>query len=441
MGEVLNLIVANDIGNYEMEMQLKGQDETGFGNNISQPSIYKEINKRDITHHMGGLSTEELLKKPYNNIIVEINSGDLMGIYLVGNSSKADIKNRYKEYSPNRNKSAAPFAIINTIGMIGMYAITRAFEKNKEVVNDIEINCDMVTALPIKEYFKNPEIRLKFKDKFEKGNFDLIFHVGTEVIRVKMNFKRVCVLPEAYPANFSLIFDENGGIRNDDIFADFNEYYKDAIEKPIDGQYIFENDSLHIDNGGGTTDAPIIIDNLPDSRFTFGSLSIGINHVVKRVMESFNASLPAGENYQVHFLSDLLAKEPENARLLDYKEKLQQLVHLPLKNMAGDIIDDIVNEALFENMNSGEMAVKVIIVYGGGSILLDKYLRDSIYEVADDYDVKVLYIPAKYATKMNIDGLAKIAFINYGKDDSYFNEAYEQWIKSFENSLLAKNEG
>lgn len=415
------LKVANDNGNSEhnMVIRLDGKGKEGEYT-VKQPNVNVEINRMDLKGFENE-NTASLIENIFENILVEISSPECNGIYLIGQRA-LDSGEMLSELEVGfDNKSDVVLPLINTLGNLAAYALTKSMVGSKEIPQEIHVGVDMTTALPIKEYYSVPGSQEKMETKFKNGIHYVTLILGKTRVMVKIEFMRVLILPEASSVIFGLLEDEEGGPRSGKIFAAYAKKYgkEEVTGDEFDGKKI-----LHVDIGGGTVDLPLTVDNGPHSSYISGYNTIGASHAIKDALLEIQDELGL-PNLQVQNITKFVKEDKESRQ----RNTSVKYVNKHVAGQAKQILQKVKEE-----LRRAKMEVDVILVYGGGSILMKKWLVDELEVIANKAEAKLLYIPEEFAVLMNVMGLTNVA--NNKDLYEYLLELQESKKKKFEKEKV-----
>lgn len=415
------LKAANDNGNSEhnMVIRLDGKGKDGEVV-VKQPNVNVEINRMDLKGFENE-NTESLIENIFDNILVEISSPECNGIYLIGKRAldSGEMLNELEVGFDNKSEVVLP--LINTLGNLAAYALTKSMESSKEIPKEIHVGVDMTTALPIKEYYNVPGSQEKMESKFKNGIHYVTLILGKTRVMVKIEFKHVLILPEASSVVFGLLEDEEGNPRSGEIFAAYAEKYgkEEVTGDEFDGKKI-----LHVDIGGGTVDLPLTVDNSPHSSYISGYNTIGASHAIKDALLEIQDELGL-PNLQVQNVTKFVKDEKESRQ----RNTSVKYVNKHVVGQAKQILQKVKEE-----LRRAKMEVDVILVYGGGSILMKKWLVEELEVVAKQAEAKLLYIPEEYAILMNVMGLTNV--VNNNDLFEYLLELQESKKKKVEEEKV-----
>lgn len=372
----LKLNIGNDNGNSSQKISFNG-DVYEF------PNVYVRTNQ--IPKGIVELSPTTIINNLFDNLFVTIKSPSLeakcpQSYYVGAYTAKSGRSVQNMSIGQRGNKLDDELPIITTLANTAAYAVLKAYENDgnleKLSKKPIIVNADMATALPNTQYDKKNS--KKFKNKF-LGEHIVTVYVGEYEVEVDISIDYVKVMPEGVPTSFYLL-----SKKNEDFFRKY-----DFGDKPI----------LHVSIGDGTTDYPITegVNFLPD--FTYSSHN-GIGIAIEKMIDDFAeqtllnkcsrqdvSSIIRNPSHRSHAIAmDLLEPHLEEEAQQIKKHTFQQL----------------------QRINNN---VDFIVVYGGGSILLEPYLkkaflRDAIIKSEDNPNgIELVYLPPEIATTIEAKGL------------------------------------
>ncbi|HEU5140949.1 MAG TPA: ParM/StbA family protein [Bacillales bacterium] len=368
--------VGNDIGNSEQDIFVDGQL-------IRQPNTYI---RQDRIPWVDEVNDEAFITNIHQHLIVTIDSPEApAGLYFIGESA---INSKNSNSANNMvvgidRKSDSNLPIVNTIGNIAGVAVQKAYKEEKKVPETIKVTVDMATAIPYEEY--KEQTGKIFEKRFTEGTHRATVHVGRKRVSVEVNFEFVKVLPEATPVIFAL---QNP--RDEKLFDEFKKKYKITN---MTGKYFADKDVVHVDIGEGTTEYPITRGSRVDSNFQHGSNN-GVGYAIEEATPDFKQAVMQTEVPRNFFSKCLINKDHKfHAAAIEH-------IHTPLQNQATAIVDNVKRQ-----ISSARNLIDVIVVYGGGSILMNEVLYPELDKLASRLDIKLLYVPEQYAVTMNAEGL------------------------------------
>lgn len=372
----INLKVANDNGNSEHDIIINGKL-------IRQPNVYSKVRKLPS---LDSINKENVIENIESNLIVTCEEPN--GIYFIGeNALKSGNVARSIEVGIDNNKIASDIVTVNTLAQISGYAAAEQYKANGKFDDDIiRVKVDMGTSLPVSYY--NDETELKFSDKFLSKKHMNTVHIGNSICRVETEFTFVKTIPEGVTAAWALCE------APDELFEEHNKKYNDKLDKNF-----FKNAKvLHMAIGEGTTEFPVTNGIEFDPNFIEGTHN-GIGHAIDKSLDEFKNARG-------------LAKFSRQ----DYSEVIKDKNH-KYYDLAVEIVDPYIEEQAEEILHKGKTEIQranndldIVCVYGGGSILMRKYLEEKLRTFCDRAQIKVFYVPAKYAVLLEVEGLNK--FVN-----------------------------
>jgi plasmid segregation protein ParM len=376
----INLRAAVDSGNSEHGIII---EEEG----IFQPSAIAKTTKNPFYED---LNVESAVKGLFKRLVVSINSSAVEpGLYYIGEYAIESSESYKNTMIGLDQKNTSDVPVVMTLGMLAAKAVQEAYKNDPELKEVVNVTVDMVTGLPVKEY--NQDICKKFAERFMKDTHDIRVYLGSsKTVRVELKFEFVKVVPEAVPVVFSLEQDSKQNVRTGDIFKEFIDTYQ---LKNVDGDYFSEKRILHIDIGEGTSEFPITEGYDPNQKFVRGSNN-GIGHAIENILDEY-AEIIKVPSVQRHNVSKVLKDKKHK-----YHNIALQLMQDQLYKQSQEII-----RIAGKQMNNVQNELDFVVVYGGGSVLLKPHLYPQLKTLCDEKQIKVLYIPEKYAPTLYLEGL------------------------------------
>ena len=374
-----HFLVGNDNGNSEHDIYVDGEL-------MQQPNVNVLMDKLPWNNDKD-TPVNILIKEIQDNIIVTVNSPSARpGIYYIGKkalSCGSTIDNMQVGVD---DKSMSEIPIVNTLALIAVKAVENAFNEASELSEKIEISIDMATALPVTQYSEAAANR--FKEKFMKGTHCITLHVGPNRVDISIRFEFVKIVPEGTPVIFALQSMEQ------DFYKEFNKLYNINI----DGTYFCDKRVLHVDIGDGTTEYPVTEGSKFMKDFIDGSNN-GAGHAIENSLSDFMREANLPEVTRQYMEEVLKGSDPYKAK---YLSKAKKAISVQISNEARQILKKVVSQ-----LQKIRNEIDIIAVYGGGSILMRDSLFDEIKRIADDREVKLLYVSPQYAVTLNAAGLEK----------------------------------
>lgn len=372
---ILNLKVANDIGNSETKMILN--DEL-----IKQPSVIKKLLMKP---NVMETDTEKNVTNLLDELVVNITSQGIKrdGLYFVGNRANitTDQVENINIKLGNKHKHHIP--VIMTLSMIAAYAIQSAYKENNKLPTTLSLNMMMTSAIPSSDYDIDKAKQLE--NRFLNDEHIVIVYVGDKAVTVNLTFEQVKVTQEGVPALYALLESDKGILNN------YNKEYK----KEVTPKEFKDKKILHVDIGDGTTEY-IYTKGLNPIKDACSGERRGVGHATEEATKLLKdevgghldinrqqfISIQRDSTHNLHELANQFMKE---ARYLQTQKIIEDVQEKYMTNAAGN--------------------VDVIAVYGGGSIQFKNDLYEELLDFANEVHCEVLWIPENYAVDMNVNGM------------------------------------
>ena len=364
------LKVGNDNGNSEHDLIINGVS-------IAQPNVFAKVRKLP---NLDEVNKDYVLENIADNLIVTCE--DPSGIYYIGNYAlRSGQKVRNIEVGIDNNKIESDVVLVNTLSQIAGFGVKEYYNRFKNFDDIIEVKVDMTTALPISYY--SHKKALEFANKFLSKSHIVTVHIGDSSARVKIEFEFVKVIPEGVTSIFALKQCDNN------IFEEYNLKNEDKLNN----SYFNNARVLHVAIGEGTSEFPITqgIEFNPD--FIKGTNN-GIGHAIDKAIEEFK-SLKGLSKFSRQDYSKVLIDNNHK-----FHDSAMEIVEQYIEEEAEEILHHI--KAEIQKANN---EVDVVCVYGGGSIFMRTYLESKLKSFCDRAEIKLLYIPSKYAVTLEAEGL------------------------------------
>ena len=380
----MQMLVGNDNGNSSQKMVINEVE-------LEKPNIYVETTS--LPAGMDTFSNEHIIENLYDKLFVGIESPSIENgipkLYYLGNYALSNTGRRpvAMDIGVQGEKLTNNLPVISTLAYCAAYAVKKAYKKDVPLVEQfnktLEISGDMATALPVMQY--NKESALAFRDKF-MGEHLVTVYVGLNKIKVKVIFNYVQVLPEGTPVVF----------------------YLTSSNRPEElKQYNFKDKKIvHVAIGDGTTEYPVT-----DGVNFIPELNVGSDNGVGIAIETMKADFKKKAMLQkisrqniAEYIKDIDSK---------YNELATALIQEPIKDQADDI-----TEMVLEQLYNINKEADYILVYGGGSILMEEHLKNAfirkkITKTNDNpMGVELVYINENYTTLLEARGLFEFAQSN-----------------------------
>lgn len=372
----MDLVVGNDIGNSETKMIVDNEL-------IKQPSVTKEILQHpDVSEDDEQKNVANLLDELFVNISSKAIKSN--GTYFVGSRANriagSDVRNINIAIG---RKARHDIPVIMTLSMLSAKAIQKHYKEHNKVPDSLNLNVDMLTAIPASEYSKDKAERLK--ERFFNNNHTVVVYVGEKPVAVNLKFSFVKVTQEGVPALYAFLESDQNILKN------YSETYKDKL-KP---EGLKDKKVFHVDIGDGTTEYIYTVGLNPVVDACSGELR-GVGHATEKaksvLQSSFTQRIPLNRQKFIEIMRD-----PEHNFYVEAKEAMEKARNA----QAIQILEDI--EEKYMTNAAGD--VDIITVYGGGSIQFKDELHDELKEFADSVKCKLLWVPEQYAVDMNVKGM------------------------------------
>ena len=402
MSKIKTFKVADDNGNGNIKIIIDGK-YTEHPNVISATSSKIETGEWDVS----------LVKSLKNNLIISqqkttrlLNREKLvtvnycLGLYALKNNINLEGLDINKDYDKINN----PITIRMAIGYIAAELIKqKAMELEEELgrdleeedlneINNLECNVEMATSIPVRVY--TDEAAKNLAKKFKASTHELeVFLPKNKKCKVKINFTKVGVIPEASNTMYYL------ANAKDEVFEEYNKDIENEEDKL--NKEFFRNPNntiMHVAIGQGTTEFPrtrgidIKEGCMWDGSFSTGTKN-GIGHAAEQAIKTLT-KIEGTQDIRDQKKISMILKAQENR----FYDEIVEAIIPSLEYQANKILETVHDEL-------NRAVPPLITVYGGGSILLREMLKPILEDEATSRKTKVLYIPAKYAVKLEAYGL------------------------------------
>lgn len=387
--------VGNDNGNSEHDLIIDGVL-------ITQPNVFSKVSKMpDLSSLDDKVFVDNILSNIITTVMTPSVGGGAAASYFVGEYATQSGKLLHNiEVGAFNSKINSDVPVINTLSVLAAYAVQQAFKENPNT-DKIELNVDMVTALPVTQH--TPVSSKAFFNKFMEHNHEVMVHLPSRSVNVSISFNYVKVLPESICATFyvqALTKSNAEAITNkaakDEylsivkrFFKDFNDHYN----LDIDGEYFKDLRILHNSIGEGTTEIPLTNDISFDPNFIAGSNN-GVGHAINEVISDF-----------------IRQKNLVKFSRQDYSAVLRDPNHKHY-SYAKDLVEDSLEEQgeiIFRNtkheVGRANNNIDIIMVHGGGSILMKDYLLDKYYDFGEKTELQIFYVNEEFAVVLEVLGM------------------------------------
>lgn len=359
----------NDFGNSSIKL---GVNDTI----ISQPSVFCKVSSLD---NLEELNSEHVLSNLYDKLVCTIESkalGNIPGTYYVGNYALTSGK-----YLTNigvggmNDKAGSDVPIVCSLAYMAAYAVKETLETDT-TTDEIDLDADMATAIPVSQYSK--KVAKDYASRFI-GSHKVIVYLGSRKVVVNVNIPYAYVLPEGIPSMYYLTGKHN---------------------IPELKGYDFKSSKVqHVSIGEGTTEYPQTYDGVRfDPRFNSGDTS-GVGKAAESVLDKFIAQINL-EKYSRQQLMNVI-RNPQH--------KFHDIA-MPLFDIALEEQAQVILKNVRKQLEKCDFEVDYVLIYGGGSVLMRKFLENSLTSYAEQRGIKVIFVPEEHAITLESNGL--IAFVN-----------------------------
>lgn len=360
----MKLEIGNDFGNSSVKMGI-GEDI------ITQPSVYCAVNSLD---HLDEISSEYVLENIYDMLVVTIESttlGNLPKTYYVGNYALTS-----GNYITNigvgglNDKANSDVPIIVSLAIIAANAAkcTLASDSN---IDSADVTVDLATAIPVSQYSKSTA--KMYAERF-MGSHKVTLYIGSKKFTTNIVISFAYVLPEGIPSMYYLT-------------------RKHSITEL--SKYNFKTAKIqHVSIGEGTTEYPQTYDGVRfDSRYNFGDTS-GVGKAAEKVMDTFIAKIGLAKYSRQELMN--VIRNPKHK----YHDIAAPLFDQALEEQANVIMNQIRKQ-----LEQANFEVDYVLVYGGGSILMRKYLEAKLTAFTAPKSITTIFVPEEYAVILESLGL------------------------------------
>lgn len=407
----INVKMANDLGYGSVKALINGHS-------YLIPSVSANLRNQDVFQPKTFKANAELttyMNEFMNHLDVSVQSSQVKNtnrLYL----GQAAIRSRLQPENFNVNnylgKAETDLAITLTLAAIGGEAIKTAFNqlptKNELTVfpyNQINVNVDMATALPITEAKKPGEIE-KYRNRYlNNGNEHLVvFHNFEQLITVHIKFNQVEIADEGETALYK-IRHANQSLANL-IKQDFIQAYPDLKDKITNTDMLTKRrNAIIIDIGEGTTDFAVFTNNRINEHAS-SSLKQGFGNVLEAAISDLQQQ---GINIKDRTDLQNQLNEPEdifNANLLNIKKQAVKAQLEPFEKA--------ITKSFGQALNTAGSNIEIVYVLGGGATPMNQLstLRQSLINESKaqtgNVGIFIIFIDKLYAQLLNEAGLQLI---------------------------------
>lgn len=396
MNNQMNLVAGLDIGNGYVKGLTMGTGDDSKGIDLCS-SVARVTDSSNIKKE--GAAIPGFMKDLLNNMDVKFDSplvknGDR---WLFGARGLASGKDA-KEFDVNgmMSKAQQELSAILVLGCAAGRALEDYYEVNNTLPTDIlNVHIFAALALPIDEY---RDYREMYAEGFKKDSHIVSFCDFEPMVRVRLFFDDVRVLPEGGSANYAIT--EMGREFVDHMLDDAKKM-NPRLGGVTSEQILRATNTLGIDIGEGTVNFPVFVDGEfnPDVSMT---LDKGYGNVLRNALTALRKAKQPFPSRKT--LANFLVKGPNEWNGAKY-------------NLVKEIVDreidgfvEMVRYTLSDMLDKTSAYTQVIYVYGGGSGPVRDKLYPVLLEAAESFGgLPVFYLDATYSRKLNREGLFIVA--------------------------------
>ncbi|MDF2670991.1 MAG: hypothetical protein K0R67_3297, partial [Paenibacillus sp.] len=172
-----HFFVGNDNGNSEHDMIIDGK-------HIAQPNVNCTVDELPWSEEQ---APESFIKNLQDQLVVTIDSPSARpGMYYIGKFALESGEILDSLQIGIDMKCDMDLPLINTLAQIAAVGVQKAYEEESKIPEHIEIEVDMVTALPVTQH--TDETSAKFEKRFMSGSHHVTVHLGIKRVAVKLVF-------------------------------------------------------------------------------------------------------------------------------------------------------------------------------------------------------------------------------------------------------------
>lgn len=328
-------------------------------------------------------SVDNAVANLFDNLIVNITSNALKigGLYAVGTKAqKLGSARNMNIHVGKKHKDDIP--VIASLSMIAAKAVQDDFKEKGSLSSEIEAEVCYSSALPAIEF--TPETAKFLEERFTENSHVVQVYAMKKPVTVRLTFKKVKITQEGNPAVFAIISGD------EELLADYNKNYESKINRDFQKEKI-----LTIDIGDGTTELIYTVNGKPITEYCKG-LQNGVGHAADEANKLLEKTL----DLEMHMKrQDFMNAVLDTDNHFNADAQLSMTRATQIKAM--DLLVDI--QETFQNTLKGDATIFLVI--GGGAATFRSALYDDLLEYGKDNDVKLLWVPDKYAALINVLGL------------------------------------
>lgn len=374
---VYKIKTASDNGNSTIKETIRSEESKVT---VIQPSLIKPL----LTAPAFPETNEETaVANLHDNLIVNITSNALRigGLYAVGKKAqKLGGARNMNIHVGKKHKDDLP--VVASLAMIAARAVQIDYKAKGSLSNEIEVEVEYSSALPAIEY--SVEAAKHLEERFKDGTHIVQVYAVKQPVTVRLTFSGCKVTQEGNPAVFAIVSGD------EDLLIDYNKHYTKRSNVDFQHEKI-----LTIDIGDGTTELIYTVNGKPVVEYCRG-LKNGVGHAADEANKLLEQTL----DLELHMnRQDFMQAVLDNDNHFHADAQLSMTRATEIKSM--DLLTEI--QDVFQTVVKGD--VTIFMVIGGGSATFRSALYDDLLEYANDNDVKMLWIPEKYAALINMLGL------------------------------------
>lgn len=328
---------------------------------------------------------EMLVTNLHKNMIVHVTSKgvDRGGLFAVGDIANVMGGDGFNIKS--HKKAERDLTLIQPLAMIATTAIQNKFKDTGELPNDLTIEVEYLSAIPVVDYSK---VNVKALQERWLGMHNIIVYVGEALhVPVTVNVTTAKIVQEGIPGFYAILEGSQS------MLEDYNKRYNTEFT----GNNFAKRKMLFADVGEGTLELIAIVDGLPVVTKSAGH-RLGVGHAAEKALVTFkndykfNAELTRS-NFMQKVLNTNDKWHTEAKKVLESAtyEQEQKIYDAIIGNVEHTLLSDVDD----------------IVVFGGGTNVFTN-LKEQLIGYADKYKMRVLWINGKEASLLNAIGLDEL---------------------------------
>lgn len=329
--------------------------------------------------------TATLVANLHKNMVVHVTSKGIErgGLFAVG-----AIANSFGGAGFNiqsHKKAERDLTLIQPLAMIAVNAVQNAYAATNTLPDDLSINVDYTSAIPVVDHSKAAAIALQER---WLGKHNIIVYVGESMqVPVTINVHGSKIVQEGIPAFYAVLKGEQS------MFDEYNKRYN----LNVTGKHFAEKKILFVDIGEGTLELILVVDGVPIVIKSAG-YRLGVGHAGEKAIAAFkdehkfNADLTRS-TFMQKVLDTRDTWHDEAKRALDFATYEQQ-------SKIYDAIIGHVENVLLNDLDE-------MVVFGGGTNVFTN-LKEELASYAERYKMRMLWINEDIASLLNAIGLDEL---------------------------------